>query len=58
MEVDANVFADKIKGAENKNRKVHFDYLPLENHATIMHQAMYKAFRLLYPSVKQNNTTD
>jgi len=49
MEVDANLLADKIKRTESKNVKVFFDYLPQENHATIMHQAVSNAFRLLYP---------
>ncbi|WP_018477526.1 alpha/beta hydrolase [Pontibacter roseus] len=49
MEVDANVLADKLKGLKNKNVNVHFDYLPLENHATIMHQAVMNSFKLLYP---------
>jgi len=49
MEVDANALADKIKKLQNKNVNVYFDYLPLENHATIMHQAVSNSFRLLYP---------
>jgi predicted alpha/beta superfamily hydrolase len=49
MEVDANVLADKIKNAKNKNIKVFFDYLPEEDHATIAHQAVYNAFKVLYP---------
>ena len=49
MEVDANLLADKIKRTESKSVKVFFDYLPQENHATIMHQAVSNAFRLLYP---------
>lgn len=52
MEVDANVLADKIKSLKNKHVNVYFDYLPLENHATIMHPAVFNAFRLLYPTVK------
>ncbi|WP_394801177.1 alpha/beta hydrolase [Pedobacter montanisoli] len=48
MEVDANVLADKIKNLNRKNVTVHFDYLPLENHATIMHQAVSNAFRHIY----------
>jgi uncharacterized protein len=48
MEVDANVLADKIKSTGSKNVKVVFDYLPQENHATIMHQAVFNAFRLIY----------
>jgi len=49
MEVDANVLAEKIKNTKQKNVKVYFDYLPKENHATIMHQAVLNAFRALYP---------
>lgn len=49
MEVDANLLADKLKGTKSKNVKVFFDYLPQENHATIMHQAVSSAFKLLYP---------
>ena len=48
MEVDANVLADKIKSLKNKNVHVHFDYLPQEDHATIMHQAVFNAFKLVY----------
>jgi len=49
MEVDANLLTEKIKGTKSKNVKVFFDYLPQENHATIMHQAVSNSFRLLYP---------
>ena len=49
MEVDANLLTEKIKGLKNKKVKVFFDYLPQENHATIMHQAVSNSFRLLYP---------
>lgn len=47
MEVDANVLADKINSKKANNVQVYFDYLPLEDHATIMHQAVYNAIRLL-----------
>ncbi len=53
MEVDANLLAEKIQETKSKSVKVHFDYLPLENHATIMHQAVSNAFRLLYPVSKE-----
>lgn len=53
MEVDANVLADGIKSA-NKNIHVYFDYLPEENHATIMHQALMNAFKLLNPTPKND----
>jgi len=48
MEVDANILADKLR-TEAKNLTVHFDYLPQENHATVAHQAVFNALRLLYP---------
>ena len=49
MEVDANLLAEKIKGTKSKNLQVYFDYLPQEDHATITHQAVFNALRLLYP---------
>lgn len=49
MEVDANLLADKINKAKNKNLTVYFDYLPQEDHATIGHIAVFNALRLLYP---------
>ena len=49
MEVDANLLFEKIKQVQNKNVHVYFDYLPQENHATILHQAVANAFRLLHP---------
>jgi predicted alpha/beta superfamily hydrolase len=52
MEVDANLLAEKLKGAKSKNLHVYFDYLPQENHATITHQAVFNAFRILYPEKK------
>ena len=48
MEVDANILADKIKSTKQQNVAVYFDYLPQEDHATIMHQALYNAIKLLY----------
>ncbi|HEX8334963.1 MAG TPA: alpha/beta hydrolase-fold protein [Segetibacter sp.] len=50
MEVDANLLAEKIKGTKSKNVSVYFDYLPQEDHATIMHQAVFNALRALYPA--------
>lgn len=50
MEVDANLLADKIKSAKNRNVTVYFDYLPGEDHATIMHQAVFNALRYLNPA--------
>jgi hypothetical protein len=48
MEVDANILAEEIKKSKNTFVKVFFDYLPEENHATIMHQALSNAFKLLH----------
>ena len=53
MEVDANLLAEKIKSTKSKNVKVFFDYLPEEDHATVMHQAVFNAFRLIYPEPKK-----
>lgn len=50
MEADANLLAEKIKQIGNTNLQIHFDYLPQENHATIMHQAVFNALRLLNPT--------
>ncbi len=53
MEVDANLLAEKLRAAKSSGLKVHFDYLPQEDHATITHQAVFNAFRLLYPARDQ-----
>lgn len=45
MEVDANILADKLKAQPGGKLNVYFDYLPNENHGTIMHQALLNAFR-------------
>ncbi|HMG15974.1 MAG TPA: alpha/beta hydrolase-fold protein, partial [Saprospiraceae bacterium] len=48
MEVDANLLAEKLKVSKSKSVYLYFDYLPQEDHATIAHQAVYNAFRVLY----------
>ncbi|MDQ3100422.1 MAG: alpha/beta hydrolase-fold protein [Bacteroidota bacterium] len=45
MEVDVNLLAEKIRASQNKNVQIYFDYLPDEDHATIMHQAVYNGLR-------------
>lgn len=55
MEVEANLLTEKIKNTKSKNVSVYFDYLPQEDHATIMHQAVFNAVRILYPSSSENN---
>ncbi|QIP14833.1 alpha/beta hydrolase [Spirosoma aureum] len=51
MEVDANLLADKLRSSESSQVTVHFDYLPQEDHATVTHQAVFNALRLLYPVI-------
>jgi predicted alpha/beta superfamily hydrolase len=49
MEVDANLLTEKLRALKNHQLTVFFDYLPQEDHATITHQAVFNAFRLLHP---------
>lgn len=49
MEEDAELLAEKIRSGQSKYVNVYFDYLPNENHATVTHQAVFNAFRALYP---------
>lgn len=44
MEVDANLLVEKLR---HLKANVIFDYLPDEDHATIMHQAVFNAFKKL-----------
>jgi hypothetical protein len=41
--------AEKLKKAKSNQVKIFFDYLPDENHGTIMHEAVSNSFNLLYP---------
>lgn len=50
MEVDANLLADRLKNSGQAGLEVYFDYLPAEDHGTIMHQAVSNAFKALYPA--------
>ncbi len=54
MEVDANLLADKLKNGESEHVAVYFDYLPNENHGTILHQAVSNSFKILYGNTKRN----
>ena len=53
MEVDANLLADKLKETKSKAVSVWFDYLPNEDHGTILHQAVSNALRLLNPALSE-----
>ena len=50
MEVDANLLAEKLKSTKSKAVHVYFEYLPEEDHGTIMHQAVFNGLRMLYPA--------
>jgi predicted alpha/beta superfamily hydrolase len=47
MYTDAEALYKVLK--QNKNCTVFFDYLPDELHSTVIHQAVYNAFKRLYP---------
>ncbi|HLX90093.1 MAG TPA: alpha/beta hydrolase-fold protein [Puia sp.] len=53
MEADAKKLADKLRASKRLNAHVYFDFLPSETHATVMHQAVFNAFRLIYPQPVQ-----
>jgi len=48
MEVDANLLLEKIKTSKSTAIKSYLDYLPLEDHGTISHQAIYNALKWIY----------
>jgi predicted alpha/beta superfamily hydrolase len=48
MENDAKNLSKLLKKGQYSNLTTHFAYFPEENHATILHQALYKAFLQLY----------
>lgn len=47
MEETAKQLATNLTQSNNKNIRTWFDYLPQETHATVGHQAVYNAFKLL-----------
>lgn len=49
MYEDAVALSDVLKSKGGNKLKVYFDYLPGEVHATMMHQGVYNAFKLMYP---------
>ncbi|RAJ08349.1 hypothetical protein LX64_00997 [Chitinophaga skermanii] len=52
-EEDVRMFKDAEKLFQvlktNRNMRVEFDYMPGELHSTVIHQAVYNAFKILYP---------
>lgn len=49
MEADAAALAQALQNSGKQNLKVDFVHLPKENHATMLHNAVYAALNLLYP---------
>jgi len=49
MYEDAVALSEVLKLKGGNKLKVYFDYLPNEVHATMMHQGVYNAFKLMYP---------
>ena len=49
MEQDAADIAKALQQSGKKNMKVDFVPLPKENHATILHNSVYEALKILYP---------
>lgn len=52
MYQDALQLNKAIEKRESPNNKVFFDYLPGEIHSTVIHQAVYNAFKLFYPKTE------
>lgn len=48
MEEEAKLLAEKINSLNKENLKVQYEFLPDEDHATILHQAVANAFKWLY----------
>jgi predicted alpha/beta superfamily hydrolase len=48
METDAKDFIETLRASSKKNLHTEFVALPDENHLTILHNSIYKAFKLLY----------
>lgn len=52
MENDAQTLADLLQRTNPSNLTVQYVYLPDENHLTILHRSVYRAFELFYPKKK------
>ena len=50
---DAKHLVKILKKDERKNLNVIYNYLPDEDHATILHQAVYRAFEMLNKKIKK-----
>jgi predicted alpha/beta superfamily hydrolase len=45
----AVALSEILKKNNGPKMETHYDYLPSELHSTVIHQAVYNAFRMLYP---------
>jgi len=54
MEDDVKLLSKKIGKAKAENANLLLDYLPEENHATIMHQAISNAFKVMFSNESEN----
>ena len=46
---DAKKLAKILQKKSSSSSKIYFDYMPDELHSTVLHHAVFNAFRLLYP---------
>lgn len=49
MESEATKLSEILKRADKKNLKSNFNFLPDENHASILHQSITEGFKLMFP---------
>jgi len=52
MEEDAQLLSERLKQIGNEKLDVFFDYMPDENHATVTHQAVFNALRIIHTGTK------
>jgi uncharacterized protein len=52
MESDVKLLVKILRSGKSRNVNIHYDFLPTENHATLTHQAVYNAIKMLYPEKK------
>ncbi len=52
MESEASKLSEILKRSNKKKLKTEFNFLPDENHASILHQSLNEGFKLLYPLKK------
>ncbi len=55
MVADAKSFAQAIKRAQPKSMRFVFEYLPKEDHGSILHPGSLNAFRYFYPDLKKEH---